>query len=904
MADDQVFENPPDWSAAGEAIAAGLLKVWSTTGIQKAIVAANTDAHGSILGTIMLAAEMLALKVGEGMHKIEEPFFPIIGALTAPVVSGLFGAEVDAGMFSKRIARGGGAAAGQAIMAGFMKAIAGEGAAKMEPGQEGATRLAGAAVTATIESLFNAIATEMLSDVIPELGPHFESLSELPEEILRTLGVSRLVRRGLAPLVDVAAAVPMRWYVNKAYRPELLAVGPAVQQFLRGKWSREQLDEELARQGWSPERIEAQIFSGTKRFTESQLEELRSEHAITDPDAIAKLQELGWSAETADALTKKWRLNRIQEFHGRELSALVAAFVSREISPSEFSSKVGFLVDEDDRKSSVMSWAEHARELNVKHVSHAEIKELVQRGLATRADYRRWLQREGYADEDALWLELLIETEIHGTEEAAAAKKRAAAERAAEKAAAAAEKARKAAELAAAHARTFPGLDDYKHAVVRGLLPIGVLAARLAELKYAGDDAQFLLDLVAQDREAFLAAQAKKTAAENDAHERGLSIAEAERAVLRGVTTIETYAATLRAAHVTPDAIGTLVQTLQAELDDRAAAAAKRAEAEARLAVKGLSIAQAEKLVRQGLRTPDEYRAYLQGEGFSVVDAAVLAASLARDIAEADADHARRAHLEKLAAERGVGLAELARAVRLGARPIADYQAKLIALEMAPADQVTLMGILTAELALDDAARKKRDAPQLPKAPPAATRADVEKGVRAGLVPIAAYRAFLEAAGYSADDVDLLVGLALLEFQDVQDAKRRRAALDAENATRALGRGDVERAVKAGIATPADYGAFLAGEHYTPEDAALLVALLQHELDAAAAAEARRQALAAENATRELARADVEKAVLNDLTTPEEYAAWLSGHGYAEADVDLLVALLAIAQEKKAAKGG
>jgi hypothetical protein len=73
------------------------------------------------------------------------------------------------------------------------------------------------------------------------------------------------------------------WHVNKLYRPELLSTALAVRQFTRGKWTREQLDEELARQGWSADRVDALIHDGTQRLGDGTIKALRAENALDDP---------------------------------------------------------------------------------------------------------------------------------------------------------------------------------------------------------------------------------------------------------------------------------------------------------------------------------------------------------------------------------------------------------------------------------------------------------------------------------------------------------------------------------------------------------------------------------------------------------------------------------------------
>jgi len=227
-----------DWSDIGYQLATGAVKLAiegkGGDGLKKLLVEAQ-HAGGAIAWDL---TETGALKLGALMHELEEIFIPIFAAFVAPIISGLFGAEVNEATFKHRLEAGGGGAAARAIVDGLMRAIAGGAGGELQPTTDGSKRIASAAVQAALESGFNAMATEVLSDLIPFDIGHFTALAELPEGIIRALGVGRLVRRALGPLIDATCTTPARWHVNRTYRPELLSPSDVVRQVMRGKWSR------------------------------------------------------------------------------------------------------------------------------------------------------------------------------------------------------------------------------------------------------------------------------------------------------------------------------------------------------------------------------------------------------------------------------------------------------------------------------------------------------------------------------------------------------------------------------------------------------------------------------------------------------------------------------------------
>jgi hypothetical protein len=209
-----------DWAGIAAQILEGLTRNEniSLDGLRQTVVAGVTQGHAAKISAGMKFVTWIASELGGALVKVEEPFMPVLAGFIAPIVAAMFGADIDAGAFANRAngpARG---AAAEAIVNAFMSSIAGEGNGPAEPGTEGAHRIAGAAVHAALEGWMQSALPELFSDVLPFEVGHFTAFSKLPEEIIGTLGVSRLVRRAISPLVDATCATPMKWAVEKTYR--------------------------------------------------------------------------------------------------------------------------------------------------------------------------------------------------------------------------------------------------------------------------------------------------------------------------------------------------------------------------------------------------------------------------------------------------------------------------------------------------------------------------------------------------------------------------------------------------------------------------------------------------------------------------------------------------------------
>jgi hypothetical protein len=204
--------------------------------------------------------------------------------------------------------------------------------------------------------------------------------------------------------------------------------------------------------------------------------------------------------------------------------------------------------------------------------------------------------------------------------------------------------------------------------------------------------------------------------------------------------------------------------------------------------------------------------------------------------------------------------------------------------------------VLVAELETDtgeaEAARRRRQEAERRSQAGSAPLSSVRRAARLGLIPVSVYETRLRAAGYTDDDIALESDLLATERAD--DAARAAAAeaADAASTDRGLTLGQLAAAVKANTATIDQYRARALAIGLSPADAEILTDTLSETVQTLAAAADRQRTLAGDAAPRELARADLEKAVRKGVITIDDYAARLPGLGYTDDDAALLVAVL------------
>lgn len=705
--------------------------------------------------------------------------------------------------------------------------------AAIEPGIDGAAHYLGLILNESFEAWARGVAVELITECAPRLttlGGGIETFARLEEIIEQMLGGGRLIRRVLGPFVTATAVTPAQWHVNKKYRPELLGAGAAIEAHLRGDWPYAQLVEELARQGWSSERIDVQVENARKKLAFDDLAYRHFRGELADSDVAREAKALGYDESTALTLLAIADLKRIDALNAPLVTDAVAAYLAGDLDQADMERWVTAGAPNVTDANRIIGTAHARRGIRRQRITSTRMRALVLDGIASVHDYTATLEREGYPPGDVLLEELSLRKEQQADrdlERAKAEKKKADEQRARD---AAAEKAAKQAELEARRARAFPALAEYRRAYVRGFIDRQVYADALVREQLADDDASFLLAGADADREQLLADQAAAEQKAADHVEKGLSVATLEQAVLKGILTIGEFDSTLAKEQI-PDADrGLYVQLVQAKLEDQAAAADKRAQADTLAALKGASVQEWEHAVRLGVRSLDDYAGFLETLALTEPARALILDVLSAQLAADDQAKATRTTKQSATAPAGLSLAQRRRAVVAGVRPRAFYEQALIDAGWSVDDQLAELDLVDVEIAARAAAEAKRATIVERVTPSFVSVAALERALSLGLITPAEFATALRGRGASADEADLLVRIAVAKVPDTRAAQQLHVTVTRELADKSISLGDLERAVLRGLVTLDAYAADLAGRGYGADDVALLRQLLDDKL--------------------------------------------------------------------------
>lgn len=875
-----------------------LFDVKNLSRLEKAGANALQSALANLIGIVLALAGEAGAFIAETIAKAENEAQPAFNRIAAVAIQDMFG--IDIGDINARRGGGGNRAAADAIGEAMFQAFSGQvkgggGGGELEPSDGPAKTFLSAMAQLALEGWLEGWIVEALS-----LG-QIESFGELDDTISHVLGLGRASAAVHGPLVNHLIVTPLDWKIKKEHRPTLLPVSTLLKNYLDGNFTRAELDEELGRQGYSERRINAIIREALPELSFDDAFTLARESDLGRGYAVSNLRAAGWDEINAELKVQAAEVRRVAAVRDNALTAVIRAFVNNDLTETQFRAFLPAMISNADERATYEQVARVQREVSVQHMTQAEVIDCVELGVFSTADYRRWLEREGYPPDEQAALELRLRVRMSKDRDVAKQRAELEAERAAEKAARLEAAARRQADIERQHelARRGP-LAELTKAAVRGRIPLARVEDVLATL-YDVDTVAIILGNIEADRSAYLEQQQHAEDARKRGIARRIDVGSLEQAVLADTLTLPQYRGRLGQLGFPADDIDILTATLEARKADLEAARRKRLEAAAKAKTRSIDLSAFEMLVRRGHRSMADYDGLLRSLDFDDPSRAAMIDLLHLKIADDAAARAERAKRDAADPVAGLTLAQFRRAVLLGHATLDEFDQYLVTANFTPRAHELLVAELRDDLAQADAARRLREQADASPEPRRLPLATVRRAARLGIVPPQAYVDRLVAVGYTDDDIAIEMDLLVNEIADVQAARQTATAADAAAPSAALTLAQMASAVRAGVKHLEDYRGLAASTGLSGDAVSTLVRVLGDELAGSNAARVRRHELASELQAKDVVLATLEQAVRDGTLTVQQFASTLTAAGLDPLDVDVLAALV---MDERTAAGG
>jgi hypothetical protein len=255
---------------------------------------------------------------------------------------------------------------------------------------------------------------ECLTGFLPEefrVGEGFRAYGEL---MAKNLGLGRLARQALRPLIQTLVADPLLYKLQEQYRPKRIGSSPAIKKFFRDPSFEQQMRKELAQEGFTNARIDDLVSDLRPLLAERQLIEYFFRFgdvttSIGDSaslDTKSLIQQRGFSAEDAQKLIDVSR----PVLDKGEIGTLFANEKIDQPTALGYLTKLGF----DSDTAMLVLRAHSLQHQHARRLGLAELKKAFHNAVIDLLELKAHLSTDGYSDDDIQIITLDLLQPTHG----------------------------------------------------------------------------------------------------------------------------------------------------------------------------------------------------------------------------------------------------------------------------------------------------------------------------------------------------------------------------------------------------------------------------------------------------------------------------------------------------------
>jgi len=226
----------------------------------------------------------------------------------------------------------------------------------------------------------------------------------------------------LKPLVTTLAATPFQWKLNELYRPTQLKLADVVNPFTGAVMEAKDIWADLAREGYTDDKIKALLELHRKKLSEADLSTLFSAGHIDQATLQQLIQRLGYTLEDAQQKAEVDRLDKVKPYFEELRAAAVSAYADGHTDRKELEGIVDGLPLTTEEKTYILLAADYKRKVSNKHLTVAQLEQAFNEGIIDLTEFTDHLTVQGYSDDDqSILLLLTLEKLAKAKEKAAAA---------------------------------------------------------------------------------------------------------------------------------------------------------------------------------------------------------------------------------------------------------------------------------------------------------------------------------------------------------------------------------------------------------------------------------------------------------------------------------------------------
>jgi hypothetical protein len=409
---------PPDFLLAGKLHAEGVKEsgwperlaaafIMAIVRILRPAIRVLADSMDLILAA---TADLFLAGQGEGSRGFSN--------LTAALIGDLLGVEVDGDTLFNAFRTRGRIAAMKTVGASFADVITGEliqgGDVTPDQGVAAAKAFLGFVLSFAVRQGNVAF----LTSLIPEDIRFADGFREYGELMAKNLGLGRLTRMVLKPLMTTLAATPFQWHLNQLYHPTQFKADQLVNPFVQELMPHDVIFKALDLEGYSQDKIETLIKLHSKKVGLTDLE-LFDRYGIVPRDQTLNLmRELGYPDDISEIILEGVDLHRADAALAKLVDAIEAEVVAGHLTTDDFSTLLDSLPLGHHEKAFRVQAIQYKVKAPHAHITLAQAQKAFEDGIWTLDQLEAYLTARGYSADDVNTLELLTLLALAKLEEA------------------------------------------------------------------------------------------------------------------------------------------------------------------------------------------------------------------------------------------------------------------------------------------------------------------------------------------------------------------------------------------------------------------------------------------------------------------------------------------------------
>lgn len=259
-----------------------------------------------------------------------------------------------------------------------------------------------------------------IGGLVPEV--HLNEIREIGEEVAKNLGLGRLQRLALAPIVQILLAEPYKWFINEVARPTQFKLGDVVNPFTGAHMPADLVWRSLAREGYSDDKIQALLDLHSKKPTEADILTLFEAGHIEQTAVQTALKDLGYEGLAATTKFEADQIRALKTFQDELRAAVVTAYADGHIERGELEDVINGLALSQDERTIALVVADYKKKVPNKTLTLAQLESAFEQGILDLAQFTDALTKLGYSQDDQDTLLILTLLKLQKLTEAAAAK--------------------------------------------------------------------------------------------------------------------------------------------------------------------------------------------------------------------------------------------------------------------------------------------------------------------------------------------------------------------------------------------------------------------------------------------------------------------------------------------------